>query len=299
MNTADYQKYLNPLTISKLARLDLKARLVVEGFISGLHRSPFHGFSVEYAEHRQYMPGDPIKHVDWKVYAKSDRFYIKEYEEETNLKAYIFLDASASMGYGSTGVTKLEYGKYLAAALAYLMLAQQDSVGLVLFDERVRDYLPPRSVRGHLHALLQRLNSVTAAAATSSRATFHTLAERIKRRGLIIIISDLFDDPDDVISAIKHFRHRNHEVIVFRILDPAEQKFTFERPVKFRDMETGEEIYTHPREIKGSYLADLQAQDALYNRVCRENASDYLTLSTETTFDYALLAFLSKRARLG
>jgi uncharacterized protein (DUF58 family) len=295
----DYRKYLDPLTISKLSRLDLKARLVVEGFIAGLHRSPYHGFSVEYAEHRQYMPGDPIKHIDWKVYAKSDRFYIKEYEEETNLKAYIFLDVSASMGYASNTLTKLEYGKYLAAALTYLMLTQQDSVGLILYEERIRQYVPPRAVRGHLHTLLQHLEQARPGAGTSSRATFHALAERIKRRGLIIIISDLFDDPEDVISSIKHFRHRKHEVIVFRLLDPAEQKFSFERPVKFRDMETGEEVYTHPREIQAYYLANLQAQNDLYTRVCRENAADYVLLSTATPFDYALLSFLSKRAKLG
>lgn len=299
MNANDHRKYLDPLTLSKLTRLDLKARLVVEGFIAGLHRSPYHGFSIEYAEHRQYMPGDPIKHIDWKVYAKSDRFYIKEYEEETNLKAYILLDASASMGYTSGGITKLEYGKYLAAALSYLMLTQQDSVGLILFDDKIREFIPPRAVRGHLHTVLERLHETRPSAGTNSRTTFHALAERIKRRGLILILSDLFDDPEDVISSVKHFRHRNHEVIVFRLLDPAEQHFSFTRPAKFRDMETGEEIYTHPREIQKAYLADLQAQNDLYTRVCRENAADFLMLTTSTPFDYALLAFLSKRAKLG
>jgi uncharacterized protein (DUF58 family) len=299
MTGTDYRKYLDPLTVSRLSRLDLKARLVVEGFIAGLHRSPFHGFSVEYAEHRQYMPGDPIKHVDWKVYAKSDRYYIKEYEEETNLKAYIFLDVSASMGYASGSISKLEYGKYLAAALAHLMLNQQDSVGLVLFDERIRQYIPPRSIRSHLHTVLQHLEGAKAAAGTGSRNAFHTLAERIKRRGLIIILSDLFDDPEDIISSIRHFRHRKHEVIVFRILDRSEQEFSFDRPVRFRDMETGEEIYTSPREIREHYLSRLHEQNELYTRICRENAADFLTLDTTTSFDYALLSFLSKRARLG
>ena len=299
MNTPNYRKYLDPTTISKLGRLDLKARLVVEGFIAGLHRSPYRGFSVEYAEHRQYMPGDPIKHIDWKAFAKSDRFYIKEYEEETNLKAYIFLDVSASMGYTSGGISKLEYGKYLAAALTYLMLTQQDSVGLILYDERIRQYIPPRSINNHLHTILQHLHQAEPGSTTGSRATFHALAERIKRRGLIMIISDLFDDPEDIVSSIKHFRHRKHEVIVFRLLDPAEQQFSFERPIKFRDMETGEEVFTHPREIRDEYLAQLQEQNELYSRVCRENAADYLTLDTATPFDYALLSFLSKRAKLG
>lgn len=301
MPIPDYRRFLDPNTIAKLARLDLKARLVVEGFIAGLHRSPYHGFSVEYAEHRQYMPGDPIKHIDWKVYAKSDRFYIKEYEEETNLKAYLLLDISASMGYVSRGISKLEYGKYLAASLAYLMLAQQDSVGLVLFDERIRTYIPPRSVRSHLHILLQHLNSARAAplTRTSSHATFHALAERIKRRGLIVIISDLWDDAAEVLSGIKHFRHRKHEVIVFRVLDPAEQRFEFDQPLTFRDMETGEEVRTHPTRIRPDYLTSLQAQNDQYTRECRANYADYVSLETTTPFDYALLSFLSKRAKLG
>ncbi len=299
MNTPDYRKYLDPMTVSRLARLDLKARLVVEGFIAGLHSSPYHGFSVEYAEHRQYIPGDPIKHIDWKVFAKSDRFYIKEYEEETNLKSYIFLDVSASMEYASNGISKLEYGRYLAAALTYLMLSQQDSVGLVLYDERIRQYVPPRSIRNHLHAILQRLHAASPGAGTRSRATFHSLAERIKRRGLIIIISDLFDDPGDIVDSIRHFRHRKHEVIVFRLLDPAEKDFSFRHPVRFRDMETGQEVYTHPHAVREAYLGDLKEQDALYTRVCREHAADYLSLDTGTPFDHALLTFLAKRAHLG
>lgn len=299
MNTPDYRKYLDPMTVSRLARLDLKARLVVEGFIAGLHNSPYHGFSVEYAEHRQYMPGDPIKHIDWKVFAKSDRFYIKEYEEETNLKSYIFLDVSASMDYASKGITKLEYGKYIAAALTYLMLSQQDSVGLVLYDETIRQYVPPRSIRNHLHAILQRLQAAAPGSGTRSRSTFHSLAERIKRRGLIIIISDLFDDPRDIVASIRHFRHRKHEVIVFRLLDPAEKEFAFQHPSRFRDMETGEEVYTHPHAIREAYLDDLKEQDELYTRVCRENAADYLCLDTGTPFDQALLTFLAKRSHLG
>ena len=300
MSTPDYRKFLDPVTISKLTRLDLKARLVVEGFIAGLHRSPYHGFSVEYAQHRQYMPGDPIKYIDWKVFAKSDRFYVKEYEEETNLKSYIFLDVSASMGYSSDGISKLEYGKYLAAALTYLMLSQQDSVGLVLYDERVRQYVPPRAVGSQLHTVLQQLHRAAPYAGTSSRTTFHTLAERIKRRGLIIIISDLLEkDPDDVISGIKHFRHRRHEVIVFRLLDPAELNFSFDRPLRFRDLETGEELFTDPNQIRDRYLSSLQDQNARYETICRENYADYMSLDTTTPFDNALMTFLGKRSKLG
>ncbi len=300
MSTPEYRKFLDPTTVSRLSRLDLKARLVVEGFIAGLHRSPFHGFSVEYAEHRQYMPGDPKKHIDWKVYAKSDRFYIKEYEEETNLKSYIFLDVSASMGYASDGISKLEYGKYLAASLSYLMLGQQDSVGLVLYDEKVRQYVPPRSVGSQLHTVLKQLHHADAQSGTRSGTTFQVLAERIKRRGLIIIISDLMeDDADDVIAGIRHFRHRKHEVIVFRVLDKAERDFTFERPLRFRDLETGEEVFTDPNQIREQYLQQLNEQNDRYERVCRENYADYLTVDTTTPFDYSLMAFLGKRAKLG
>ncbi|MBN1561396.1 DUF58 domain-containing protein, partial [candidate division KSB1 bacterium] len=216
----DYLRYLQPQTASKLANLNLVARLVVEGFITGLHKSPYHGFSVEFAEHRQYMPGDEIKHIDWKVYAKTDRHFIKQFEEETNLKSYMLLDSSASMGYTSHALSKLEYSSYLVAALSYLMLKQRDSVGLVTFDEKIRTFMPPRSVKSYLTLILKELHKTTSHERTNVAATLHQMAERIHRRGLIILFSDLLDNPQKVMSGLKHFRHKKHEVIVFHILDP-------------------------------------------------------------------------------
>jgi len=214
-----YQKYLIPEVLAKLKQIDLKAKLVVEGFLTGLHRSPYKGFSQEFAEYRVYMPGDEPKRIDWKVYAKTDRFFIREYEEETNLKAYILLDASGSMGYTSNKVTKLEYASYLAASLAYLLIKQRDSVGLITFTSKLDDYVPPRSSPSHLPVLLKKIDKIKPGGDTNLANTFHQLAEKIKRRGLVIILSDLFDDKDRVLSALRHFRHKKHEVLVFNILD--------------------------------------------------------------------------------
>jgi len=214
----EYRKYLDPEIVGKLKGMELRARMVVEGFIAGMHKSPYHGFSVEFAEHRQYMPGDNIRDIDWKVYAKSDRYYIKQYEEETNLKAYLLVDCSASMKYSSGGVVKHDYAATLAAALSYMMLKQRDAVGLVSFDEKIRRYVPPRSKSGHLHVLLQEIANQKPSDKTDISSTLHEMAERITRRGLIIIFSDLLDDADKIISGLKHFRYKNHEMIVFHIL---------------------------------------------------------------------------------
>jgi uncharacterized protein (DUF58 family) len=295
----DYRRYLDPATVSKLASIELKARLVVEGFIVGLHRSPYHGFSVEFAEHRQYMPGDDFKHIDWKVYGKSDRFYIKQFEEETNLKAYILLDSSRSMGYKSNGISKLEYGSYLAASLAYLMLRQQDAPGLLIYDEKIRTYIPPKGARSHITPILQQLNNTTASNQTDAAVAFHELAERIKRRGLIIVISDLLDDPDKLLLGLKHFRHRQHEVIVFQILDPFERSFEYKAEARFRDMETGREVLTDPWQVRKEYIRRLDEYIARISRACRDSKIDYHLLDTSVPFDRALFGYLSKRSKLG
>lgn len=297
--TEDYRKYLDPAVVSRLKGMDIKARLVVEGFVSGLHRGPYKGFSVEFAEHRQYMPGDPIRYIDWKVYGKTDRFYIKEYEEETNLRAYIIMDGSASMGYKSNGITKLEYGCYLAASLAYLMLKQQDSVGLLTFDTKPRKYIPPRSVKRHLHVILRELAHLRAAEETDLGLSLHELAQRVKRRGLIILISDLLDDEDRVIRGLKLFRHRKHEVIVFHVLDPYEVSFPFEHEVILRDMETGEEVPAVPWEIRREYRGRVASWIDRYRSLLRQSGIDYVPVRTSTTFDVALFAYLEKRQRLG
>ncbi|OGC76498.1 MAG: hypothetical protein A2145_02280 [candidate division Zixibacteria bacterium RBG_16_40_9] len=294
----DYRKFLRPDIVSRLSGLEIKARLVVEGFIAGLHRSPYHGFSVEFAEHRQYMPGDPIRNIDWKVYSRTDRFFVKEFEEETNLKAYLLVDTSGSMGYHSNGISKLEYSSYLCAALSYLMLQQRDSVGLVVFDQKIQKYIPPKSAATHLHVLLSELDKIQASQTTNVSSALHEMAERIKRRGLIILLSDLFDYPDKIMSGLKHFRHRKHEVIVFHILDPRERDFSFPQEAIFKDIETSEEILTSPWQIQKDYQARLQEWIEKYRLESRESLIDYVLLDTSIPFDQALFAYLSKRQRL-
>ncbi len=293
------RKYLDPEVVSRLSRMDLKARLVVEGFVAGLHKSPYRGFSVEFAEHRQYMPGDPLRHVDWKVFAKSDKFYIKEYEEETNLRANILLDASASMAYTSGGISKFDYGAHLAAALSFLMLRQRDSVGLMLFDEKLRSYLAPRSTPTHLHHVLKELDGAEPARGTDVGGSLHKLAERIRRRGLVVLISDLMDRPEDVLMALRFFRHKKHEVVVFHLLDPKEVRFDFDREARFEDMETDDHVVAQPWRIQREYTKEVDRWRSVYARTCRENRIDYNFIETSTPFDVALLSYLAKRSRLG
>ena len=293
-----YSQLLNPETLSAIANLELRARLVVEGFITGLHKSPYHGFSVEFAEHRQYMPGDEIKHIDWKVLGKTDRYYVKQYEEETNLKSYILLDISGSMQYGSSSVTKFDYAISLSAALAYIMLKQRDSVGMALFSDKIVKYIPPRSVKTYLIHLLRELENIKPQGETNISPAFHTLAERIKRRGLIIIISDLFDKQEHIISGLKHFRHNKHEVLVFHILDPFELSFAFSKEAIFTDVETNEEINTLPWHIRREYRKQVNAMIGYYQKFCGDNRIDYVLLNTQTPFDKALTEYLIKRKRL-
>lgn len=294
------RKYLDPGVVSKLSRLDLKARLVVEGFISGHHKSPFHGFSVEFVEHRQYMPGDPLRNIDWKVYAKSDRFYVKQYEEETNLRCYLIVDHSASMGYRSeqAPVSKFEYAQSLAAALAYLMFGQQDAVGVFTFADKLGRFIPPRATSGHLETILKELDRVRPEKGTALGAALHELAERVRRRGLVILFSDLMADPDEVLSGIKHFRHRNHEVLIFHILDPHEWTFPFREATTFVDMETGEEVPLQPWEIQDRYREALVEWAGRYRREMGKQRVDYVRLLTSTPYDVALFRYLEKRRRL-
>ena len=299
MNTTDYRKYLRPDVVSRLSRLDLVARLVVEGFITGLHRSPYHGFSVEFSEYRPYMPGDPLRHIDWKVWGRTDRYYIKQFEEETNLRATLLLDVSESMNYASGEITKLRYAKYLAAALSYLMLIQRDAVGLVTFTETIDRYLPPRSVLSYLHVLLRELDQTKTGGGTHLSKVLHDMAERIKRRGLIILLSDLLDDPNDVLTALKHFRHRKHEVIVFHILDPRERRFDFKKDATFIDMETGEQVQSRPWHIRSEYRESMTDFIRRYKRECRQHRIDYVEIDTGQPFDVALFNYLAKRKRMG
>ncbi len=292
-------KYLQPAVIAQLANMELRARLVVEGFITGLHKSPYHGFSVEFTEHRQYMPGDEIKHIDWKAYGKTDRFYIKQFEEETNLKSYLILDASRSMDYASKGnIKKFEYASYIAAALSFLMIEQRDSVGLTLFDEGIRISLPPRATRSYLKEILKELESAKPEKKTGTSASLNLIAEQIKRRGLVIVLSDLFDKPDSVMTALKHFRHKGHEVVVMQILDPLEKSFAFDGDAIFKDLETHEELMTQPWHIQTAYRQSMKDFLDFYKQQCSDNNIDHVLLDTSTPFDKALFEYLNKRKRM-
>jgi uncharacterized protein (DUF58 family) len=295
----DSLKYLQPAVVAQLANMELRARFVVEGFITGLHKSPYHGFSVEFTEHRQYMPGDEIKHIDWKAYGKTDRFYIKQFEEETNLKSYIIVDASRSMDYASKGnLKKFEYASYVAAALSFMMIEQRDAVGLTLFDEGIRVSLPPRATRSYLKEILKELESAQPANKTGTSASLNLIAEQIKRRGLVVVLSDLFDKPESVMTALKHFRHKGHEVIVMQVLDPLERSFAFEGDAIFKDLETQEELMTQPWHIQKAYQQSMQEFLDFYKRRCRDNNIDYVLLDTSTPFDKALFQYLNKRKRM-
>jgi uncharacterized protein (DUF58 family) len=292
--------FLDPAVVARLAHLDVRARLVVEGFIAGMHRSPFHGFSVEFAEHRPYMQGDPLKNLDWKVWARSDRYLVKQYTEETNLRCHVLVDLSGSMGFRSPRavMSKLEYAQSLAASLAYLMLHQQDAVGLMLFADGPLSYVPPRSIRSHLDILLRTLGHLEPRGRTRLGPALHQLAERIKRRGLVVLCSDLMDKADEVLSGLQHFRHRHHEVIVFHILDPDEVDFPYTDTATFVDLESGERLTTEPWEIAARYRERLEAWRSRYSRACREHLVDYVPLDTRMPFDRALLAYLETRATL-
>ena len=279
--------------------MELKARFVVEGFLVGLHKSPYHGFSVEFAEYRQYNPGDPVKNIDWKAYGKTDRYYIKVFEEETNLRTYILMDVSGSMSFSSENrMSKLEYGKYLAASFAYLMQLQKDAVGLTLFDTDVREERPPSSTRVNLFEMLKVLETTEAGGDTSAAEVFFKVARKIGRRGLVVIISDLYDEPEEIIRAIKQFRHMGHEVIVFHIVDPAEIKFDFKGETIFEDLENDSKIQTRPWAIRERYQKRfLEYID--YIRMEMEGSQvDYELIDTEKTFDVALTAYLHKRGKL-
>ncbi len=295
----DKKKYLHPETVAKLDNMALRARLVVEGYIIGQHKSPYHGFSVEFAEHRAYGPGDEIRHVDWKLYGKTDRYYVKQYEEETNLKVYILLDISRSMKYTSKTVSKLDYASYLSAALSYLMLNQRDGTGLILFDEKIQTFIPPRSTSSHLNTILKHLEKPKLGSDTEIGSVLHEMAERIKKRGLIILISDLMDDQESVLSGLKHFRHNKQEVILFHFLDRKELDFDFNARTRFKDMESGSLLTTEPWQIKSSYKKRIQLLQDEYKKQCRKQLIDYVPLFTDQSLDIALNSYLNKRQKLG
>ena len=290
-------RFLDPAVLARLGTLELRARTIVEGFLAGLHRSPFKGFSVEFAEYRQYIPGDDLSSIDWKVYARSDRYYVKKFEEETNLDCHILLDVSASMGYASGSVTKIEYASMLAASLAFLMNRQRDAVGLMAFDDKLVSVLPPSARPGHLRSILGTLGRLELGRGTDVSKPLHLLADGVKKRGLVILISDLLDEPERVIDGLRHFRFRGSDVAVFHIIDPAERTFPFERATRFRDMEAGDELMAIPSLVRQQYLDALEAAMARYKRDLGSTGIDYRLLDTSEPLEFALMAYLSTRGR--
>lgn len=297
--SSDYRKYLSPEIISKLNSLELRARLVVEGFIVGLHRSPYHGFSVEFTEHRPYIQGDSPKDIDWKVYGKTEKYYVKQYEEETNLRSYILLDTSRSMNYASEGnIRKIDYASTLVAALGYLMVEQQDAVGLALYAEKINKFLPPKATKTYLLEIYKQLSAIVPSNNTQTATSLNSLAEKIKKRGLVIIVSDFFDDINSILKSLKHFRYRKNEVIVFQILDPAERSFTFGRDAIFKDMESLEEITTQPFQIQKAYHEAIDEFINTIKKECLNSNIEYNLIETSTPFDKALFSYIQKRSRL-
>jgi uncharacterized protein (DUF58 family) len=290
------RQFLDPAVVARLGTLELKARTIVEGFLSGLHRSPFKGFSVEFAEYRQYMPGDDLSTIDWKVYARSDRHYVKKFEEETNLDCHVMLDLSGSMSYGSR-ITKFEYGQCLAASLGYLMNRQRDAIGLTAFDEEIVTMLPASARPGHLRALLVTLDRLQLGQKTNVSKPLHQLADSLTKRGMVVLISDLLDDPERVIRGLKHFQYRGTDVIVFQVLDPDEIDFPFERATRFEDLETADEVMAVPIVVREHYLKTIGELIERYKRELGAAGIDYHLLRTSEPLELALMAYLSTRAR--
>ena len=290
-------KFLEPRTLAKLKGLQLRARRIVECYVAGLHRSPYRGFSIEFAEHREYAPGDDLRYLDWKVFGRTDKFYLKQFEDETNLIGYLVLDVSESMRYQGphSPLSKFEYAQCLAASLAWLILQQQDAVGLVTFDDRIRMYLPPSSNAAHLKQLLEILESATLAPKTATGPIFHELAEKWKKRGVVVVISDLFDDVSSLVAGLKHFRHRQHDVIILHVLDGAELDFPFAQPTLFRGLERPLNVVADPRVMRQAYLAELSEFLRAVKQACREREMDYRLLRTDQPLDVGLADFLSRR----
>jgi uncharacterized protein (DUF58 family) len=286
----------DPSSLAKYGRLVLIARQLVEGFLSGAHKSPYKGFSVEFAEHRQYYPGDEIRHIDWRAFGKTDRYYIKEYEEETNLKAHLLVDASGSMAYRGQHLSKFQYAQYIAASLAYLMLHQRDAVGLLTHDTKVRQIIQPKASAKHLIHLLHCLEQTQPGGETNMAPLWHRLAEQLRRRGMVIILSDCFEQLEPLLRALQHFRHRRHEVLLFHVLDPDEIEFPFKKWTQFRNLEVaGDRLLVDPQRLRKEYLKNFHD----FCRRLREQVQgigvDYHLLRTDEPVERALGIYLTKR----
>lgn len=292
-------KFFDPQLLARLEGLALRARRIVEGYISGMHRSPFHGFSIEFAEHREYAPGDDLRYLDWKVFGRTDKFYLKQFEDETNLVCTLLLDASESMAYRSpsAAMSKLQYAQCAAAALAYLVLRQQDAVGLATFDHEIRALVRPSSNPSHFQDVLHVLEETVPQHKTAAGAVLHDLAERLKKRGIVVVLSDLFDRVDALVTGLKHFRHRRHEVIVFHVLDPAEMDFPFERTTLFRGLEQLPQVLVEPRAIRKAYLRQFEDYLRRIQQGCRMHQIDYVLMRTDRPLDLVLSSYLTSRRK--
>jgi uncharacterized protein (DUF58 family) len=297
-NIPQTTRFLDPVALTRISSLELIARTVVEGFISGLHRSPHVGFSVNFAEYRSYRPGDDIRKIDWKVYGRTDRFFIKEYEGETNTGIHVLLDCSRSMSYGSRGISKLEYGQFLAASLGYFAFKQRDAVGFISYDEDVIRYVPARGSVGHLNTVLHAVEEVRPGEKTDFVRPLVRASERIRRRGIVVVISDLYDDPASVMSGLRHLAFRGHDVIVFQLLDPAELRFDFPDAAQFVDMETRNEMHVIPDYIRQEYRKVLQKQIGEYEKECRKDRMDFASIDISEPLDSALFKYLVRREQL-
>jgi uncharacterized protein (DUF58 family) len=293
----DPQRYLDPAILARVGFSPLLAKVVVEGFLNGLHKSPFHGFSVEFAEHREYVPGDDLKYLDWALYARTDHFYIKRFEEETNLRGYILLDASASMSYGTGTLTKWDYSCFLSTCLAYLMVRQQDAVGMALLGEKPGLFVPPRCRRSHLRQLMVWMVNTKPGGNTNLPSCLRAMVRKLKRRGLVVLVSDLIDDPTETLKAIKLLAGHRHDVLVFHVQDAAELDFTFESPALLRDVETGEEMEIDPASLRDAYLEQMNDLTNFYRKGLAELDVDYHLINTKQSYDQALSAYLGRRAR--
>ena len=290
-------RFLDPAVIARIGSMELKARTVVEGFLAGLHRSPFKGFSVEFAEYRQYVPGADLSTIDWKVYARSDRYYVKKFDEETNVECHVLLDVSGSMGYGSASVTKLAYGSFLAASLAYLMHRQRDAVGFMAFDDDIVTHLAASARPGHLRSVLLALDQVSLGRRSNVAKPLHQLADALTKRGIVVLLSDLLDEPDRIIQGLKHLRFRGADVVVFHLLDDDELSFPFERLTRFCDLETTDEVMAAPLEVRNHYLREIGSLVSRYKRELRLVGIDYQLVKTSKPLDFALMRYLSTRSR--
>jgi len=294
-------KYLDFETLGRIKSMQMLAKGVVEGFILGLHRSPYRGFSVEFAEYRQYVPGDDIKHLDWKVFGKSDRYYLKQFEEETNLACNIMVDCSPSMDYKAEGSqwTKLDYACRMAACLSYLMIGQRDATGLMVFDNKIQHVLPARGSPAHRQLILNTLDNVKAGTGDTDLSTpMHSLAESLKKRGMVILISDLLDDPVKVLGALQHFRFAGNEVIVFHVLDNDEVNFPFDTMTEFTDSETAQQALVAPQSVRREYLDEFDKFFGVFRKGCADLKVDYKLMNTSSNLELALSEYLYRRERL-